>query len=37
MKNFIAHTDETRAEMLKSISANTIDDLFRQIPVYFKK
>jgi glycine dehydrogenase subunit 1 len=36
MKNFIAHTDETRDEMLKAISCSTIDDLFTQIPVKFK-
>ena len=35
MKNFIAHTDKTRQEMLESISCNTIEDLFKQIPVFF--
>ena len=32
MKNFIAHTDETRKEMLESISYSSIEDLFRQVP-----
>ena len=36
MKNFIAHTDETRNEILSSISCNSVDDLFKQIPVLFK-
>ena len=36
MKNFIAHTEETRDDILKSISCNTIEDLFKQIPVKFK-
>lgn len=36
MKNFLAHTDETRNEMLKEISCASIDDLFKQIPVKFK-
>lgn len=36
MKNFIAHTEETRNEMLKSISCNSVEDLFKQIPVLFK-
>ncbi len=33
MKNFIAHTDNTREEMLKSVNCQTIDDLYKQIPV----
>jgi glycine dehydrogenase subunit 1 len=33
MKNFIAHTDETRNEMLKSIGCSSSEDLFKQIPV----
>lgn len=36
MKNFIAHTDQTREEILKSISCASIEDLFKQIPVKFK-
>ena len=36
MKNFVAHTDEIRNEMLKSINYESIDDLFKQIPVKFK-
>ncbi len=35
MKNFIAHTESTREEMLKSISYSGIDDLFKQVPVKF--
>ena len=35
MKNFIAHTDDTRQEMLSSLNMKTTDDLFRQIPVKF--
>lgn len=35
MKNFIAHTDEIRKEMLKSINCNSIEDLFKQIPIKF--
>ncbi len=37
MKNFIAHTDEVREEMLKAVSCASIDDLFKQIPVKFKE
>lgn len=33
MKNFIAHTDDTKKEMLKSIGCNSSEDLFKQIPV----
>ena len=36
MNNFIAHTEETRNEILNNISLNSIDDLFKQIPVLFK-
>ena len=36
MKNFIAHTESERNEMLKSISCTTIDDLYKQLPVIFK-
>lgn len=36
MKNFVAHTDKIRNEMLKSINYESIDDLFKQIPVKFK-
>ena len=36
MKNFIAHTDITRQEMLESVSCNSIEDLFKQIPIKFK-
>ncbi|MBE7711794.1 MAG: aminomethyl-transferring glycine dehydrogenase subunit GcvPA [Cyanobacteria bacterium SIG31] len=37
MKNFIAHTDKRRQELLGEISCNSIDDLFKQIPVLFNK
>ena len=36
MKNFIAHTDEIRQEMLNAVSCSSIEDLFTQIPVKFK-
>ena len=36
MKNFIAHTENERNEMLNSISCSTIDDLYRQLPIIFK-
>lgn len=36
MKNFIAHTDEIRQEMLDTISCSSHEDLFKQIPVIFK-
>ncbi len=36
MKNFIAHTEETRQEMLNEISCVSIEDLFKQLPVKFK-
>ena len=35
MKNFIAHTDETRQEMLKSLNYTYIEDLFKQLPAKF--
>ena len=38
MKNFIAHNDKIRNEMLKTISyASTIEDLFTQIPIKMKE
>ena len=37
MKNFIAHTDETRKEMLEAISCSSIEDLFRQVPAKLEK
>ncbi len=33
MNNFTAHSEETRQEMLNAISCNTVDDLFKHIPV----
>ncbi len=36
MKNFIAHTDNTREEMLSAISCADIEDLFKQIPAKFQ-
>lgn len=33
MKNFIAHTDETRKSMLKSIGCDSVEDLFKQVSV----
>jgi len=36
MKNFIAHTNETRNELLNSLKyASTVDDLFKQVPIKF--
>ena len=35
MKNFIAHTDETRQDMLKSLNYTSVEDLFKQLPVKF--
>lgn len=32
MKNFLAHSDETRQQMLESISAKSIEELFDKIP-----
>ena len=37
MKNFIAHTDEIREQMLQEISCSGVDNLFSQIPVKFKE
>ena len=37
MKNFIAHTDDIRNEMLKAVSCASVDDLFKQVPVKFKE
>lgn len=36
MKNFLAHTDETRAELLKSISCASVEELFSKIPTEAK-
>ena len=36
MKNFIAHTDDIRQEMLEAVSCASYDDLFKQIPVKFR-
>ena len=36
MKNFIAHTQEIREEMLKSIGLKSSEDLFKQIPIRFE-
>ena len=36
MKNFLAHTDEIRNDMLKEIECTSVEDLFKQIPVKFK-
>lgn len=36
MKNFLAHTDEIRKQMLDEISLASVDDLFKKIPVKFK-
>ena len=36
MKNFIAHTDETRNQLLNEISCTNIEDLFKQIPIKFE-
>ncbi len=33
MKNFIAHSEEERQEMLNAISCNSVDDLFKALPV----
>ena len=33
MKNFFAHTDNIREEMLKSINYDSLEDLYKQIPV----
>lgn len=36
MKNFIAHTDDIRKEMLESIDYRSVEDLFKHIPVKFE-
>ena len=36
MKNFLAHTDEIREQMLKELSCMTLEDLFKQIPIQIK-
>ena len=36
MKNFIAHTEETRKELLNVLSHDKLEDLFKQIPVKFE-
>lgn len=36
MKNFLAHNDEIRKEMLEGISCASIEDLFKHIPVKMK-
>ena len=33
MKNFIAHSEEERQEMLNAISCNSVDDLFKTLPI----
>lgn len=33
MKNFIAHSKEERQEMLNAISCNSVDDLFKTLPI----
>lgn len=35
MKNFLAHTEETRKELLNSIGHASIEDLFKQVPAKF--
>lgn len=36
MKNFIAHTEETRKELLNVLSHDKLEDLFKQIPAKFE-
>ena len=36
MKNFIAHSDNVREEMLKGIGCSSVEDLFKQIPIKFE-
>ena len=36
MKNFIAHTDDVRQEILKEISCTDVDGLFKHVPAKFK-
>lgn len=33
MKNFIAHSEEERQEMLNAISCNSVNDLFKTLPI----
>ena len=37
MKNFIAHTEEIRNQMLQEISCASVEDLFQQIPAKIKE
>lgn len=37
MKNFIAHTDKIRNEMLKEINYSSLGDLFKNLPVIIEK
>ena len=37
MKNFISHTDNERCEMLKSISYDNIEDLYKHLPIIFNE
>ena len=36
MKNFIAHTDKIRQDMLESIGCNSLEDLYKQVPAKFE-
>ena len=36
MKNYIAHSEETRKELLSEISCTSIEDLYKQLPIKFK-
>ena len=36
MKNFLAHTDSTRKQMLDCMNLSSIEDLFKQIPIKFE-
>lgn len=36
MDNFLAHNEKTRAEMLREVNCNSVEDLFRQIPNIIK-
>ena len=33
MKNFLAHNEDIRKEMLEFVNANSVDDLFAHIPM----
>jgi len=35
MNNYIAHTDEVRQDMLASIGLDSVDELFKQIPIRY--